>query len=629
MIHLIPSYAYWLRTRFLFASNLATSCALILHLFASPGSLSAQNLEHISTAGLEKLDLLPYLTLYEFESLSALEASMMSAESLKDGRPLSSFALGFSDQVQLLTFSLFNDLPAENYTLVLKNPNMNYSALYQGNADSGTQLIGESGDEIPFSARTFPSRNQVFHFRIPQGDTLTFYLALSKQHSSVKFPFRIVNKARYQLQELRLNILHGIYFGFMLFIAVYALILGISSKDRVLYIYSALTAVSTLYLLTITGYSFPLFYPEISTINNYVRTFLMLALIPLLSFFATHFLSIKEHSPLTFKIIVAHNFAILSLVLVYLFFYFGKLEVLVCFFKLTYSMIITLFVCIISFIIANYKKLPQVALVYLLAQGSFLLGSLLEISIEYGFINPNFFVTSPVLMGSFIEIGLFSAFLFNRIHQLNKQKLAYLNALNSRQNENIISFIKGAEKEREIIAGELHDNIGSDMALMRMGIEIKDKNSPLLAQFDAVFKKLRDLSHSMAPMQLNQRHFKENVLNLLAFYEHYFNSDVQIQEIPWLNEHQELQLFRIVQEAVKNAKQHSGASFVSITLATTLHEGARLVVEDNGIGLNPDDNHDGMGLRNIEARAQAINGELRLVQSAFGGTKMEVVFWKQ
>ena len=409
----------------------------------------------------------------------------------------------------------------------------------------------------------------------------------------------------------------SLYFGFMLFIALYSLILGISSKDRVLWIYSALTTVSTLYLLTVIGYSFPLFYPEISTINNYVRTFLMLALIPLLSFFAASFLSIRHHSPRTFNVIVTHNFAILSLVLVYFFFFFGQEGILIVFFKITYGLIITLFVCIMFFVVSHYKKQPQISLVYLLAQGSFLGGSLFQIIIEYGYINPSFFITSPVLMGSFIEIGLFSGFLFHRIHEMNRQKIAYLNELNSRQNENITSFIIGAEREREIIAGELHDNLGSDMALVRMAIEVQDKDSPLLGKFDELFKKLRDISHLMAPIELKKHSLEHNIEGLLDSYSGSFEAKVNIQSVPWMSEHQEVQLFRILQEALKNVQKHSGASELLIELEPR-SKGAELRIEDNGIGIGSGKVKKGFGLGNMDARAASIGGSIDFGTSSLG-----------
>jgi PAS domain S-box-containing protein len=85
-------------------------------------------------------------------------------------------------------------------------------------------------------------------------------------------------------------------------------------------------------------------------------------------------------------------------------------------------------------------------------------------------------------------------------------------------------------------------------------------------------------------------------------------------------------VFRIVQEAAANALRHGHASALRIVLS----EGRgrwRATVSDNGTGCHfaaLPGTHAGLGLRSMQARARAIDGELQLGANAEGGCRVRV-----
>ncbi len=81
-----------------------------------------------------------------------------------------------------------------------------------------------------------------------------------------------------------------------------------------------------------------------------------------------------------------------------------------------------------------------------------------------------------------------------------------------------------------------------------------------------------------------------------------------------------MHLYRIAQEAVANAVKHSGAS--EITVAMKLSGGElELRVADNGSGMpSPRMRGEGMGLRTMRYRAQAIPANLEITPRSAGGT---------
>jgi NarL family two-component system sensor histidine kinase LiaS len=76
-------------------------------------------------------------------------------------------------------------------------------------------------------------------------------------------------------------------------------------------------------------------------------------------------------------------------------------------------------------------------------------------------------------------------------------------------------------------------------------------------------------------------------------------------------------LFRIAQEALSNIARHSEASAARVTV-TVGDGGAALAVEDNGHGFNARVSAEGVGLRSMRERVEALGGDLRIESGATG-----------
>lgn len=80
-------------------------------------------------------------------------------------------------------------------------------------------------------------------------------------------------------------------------------------------------------------------------------------------------------------------------------------------------------------------------------------------------------------------------------------------------------------------------------------------------------------------------------------------------------------MYRIVQEAVRNAIQHGRATRIVIKLET-IEEGYELRIEDNGTGMPEPRPNEGMGLQIMAHRAHVIGGHLRIATRKGGGTSV-------
>jgi signal transduction histidine kinase len=80
----------------------------------------------------------------------------------------------------------------------------------------------------------------------------------------------------------------------------------------------------------------------------------------------------------------------------------------------------------------------------------------------------------------------------------------------------------------------------------------------------------------------------------------------------------ELAAYRIVQEALTNARRHAPGAAVDVELHYT-GDGLHLLIRDNGPGLPPDPPTGGLGLAGMRERAAAVGGELHTGTGPDGG----------
>jgi signal transduction histidine kinase len=100
--------------------------------------------------------------------------------------------------------------------------------------------------------------------------------------------------------------------------------------------------------------------------------------------------------------------------------------------------------------------------------------------------------------------------------------------------------------------------------------------------------------------------------------------DLEIEDGIRLAPDEQIEVFRIVQEGLANARRHAGASRAEVLIGE--RNGERLVtVVDDGSGFDEAEIAPGQGLRNMRARAATIGGGFRISSAPGRGTALEVV----
>jgi PAS domain S-box-containing protein len=193
------------------------------------------------------------------------------------------------------------------------------------------------------------------------------------------------------------------------------------------------------------------------------------------------------------------------------------------------------------------------------------------------------------------------------------------------------------ETERRMLAYDIHDGFVQDVvgAQMRiegaLGLKDIDEIKDALETVSQILRKGiadgRSLIRNLRPMVLDEAGVVEAIRHLAADFQQTSGlavalaHDVQFDRLePML----EGAIFRIVQEALNNVKQHARANEAQVEL---VQRGAKLAitVRDEGRGFDLDDvPRDRFGLRGIRERARVFGGKATIESRADAGTTVRV-----
>ena len=196
------------------------------------------------------------------------------------------------------------------------------------------------------------------------------------------------------------------------------------------------------------------------------------------------------------------------------------------------------------------------------------------------------------------------------------------------------------EKLRNRVARDLHDDMGStlstinilsSMAKSRMSTDpvktteylgkISDNSQRMMDAMDDIVWSIKPSNDSMQKIAARMREFATNVLEAKEI-ELDFRVDESVFDIT-LDMEARRDFFLVFKEAINNAAKYSKANMVVVRVAAK-HKRLVLLVEDNGIGFDPEIADSGNGLGNMQKRADAMHGRLHFVSKPGEGTHVTV-----
>ena len=201
-----------------------------------------------------------------------------------------------------------------------------------------------------------------------------------------------------------------------------------------------------------------------------------------------------------------------------------------------------------------------------------------------------------------------------------------------------------ALEERDRIAREMHDGLAQALGYLNLQClrvaDLLSSNRPDQARKEleqlrqAVRKAYEDVREGIFALRMaasKEEGFIPSILTYLRELEAQSGIDAELvidgESTGRLSPATELQLIRIIQEALTNVRKHTGASKVWVRIERVGEE-AKITIEDNGQGFDPDTLDEEtvrhFGLPFMRERAESVGGTLEMETKPGEGTKVIV-----
>jgi signal transduction histidine kinase/DNA-binding response OmpR family regulator len=209
-------------------------------------------------------------------------------------------------------------------------------------------------------------------------------------------------------------------------------------------------------------------------------------------------------------------------------------------------------------------------------------------------------------------------------------------------------LVSAQEEERRRISLELHDEAGQALTALKLKLgltqkklspdsdEIKQQLIDAISLVETTMDQVRTLAHNLRPPALDAVGINQAIEDYCQRFSGQSEIDVHYQGevISDLPGYIQINLYRMLQEALTNVIKHAEATKINVKLST--EDGFVLFqIADNGIGLEPQDGihkprDKGIGLTGIEERMEALGGRLEINSQPGRGTELiAYVPWKE
>ncbi len=226
----------------------------------------------------------------------------------------------------------------------------------------------------------------------------------------------------------------------------------------------------------------------------------------------------------------------------------------------------------------------------------------------------------------------------NEIDKLNKQK--FEREIQSQKNQ-ASQIVEAQEEERKRIAKDIHDGIGQTLTALKFNLEAIDVNNTEKAQIkvdrlkgllSSLIKEVRTVTFNLTPPELHDFGIVATLQKLAQQLHNFTGKEIYFQNKTGFNGRfdslVEINLYRVVQEAVNNALKYANSNCIIVSLSHSKDK-LSIVIDDDGVGFDVDlletkENGVGMGLFFMRERIHYINGRIFISSSQGKGTRITI-----
>ncbi len=219
-----------------------------------------------------------------------------------------------------------------------------------------------------------------------------------------------------------------------------------------------------------------------------------------------------------------------------------------------------------------------------------------------------------------------------------KRRTAQLESAQTNLKKLSKNIIASQEREKELVARELHDHLGQVLTALRIdavgidkflgtieAVDAKERAGRMSALIETTIQDVRDMAYRLRPRVLDDLGLCDALESLVSDFERRSNVSCVFRhdDIPTIDKTLATALYRIGQEAVTNSLRHSSATTILVELRRD-QEGIVLTIQDDGCGFDhkTSGSPKGFGLESMAERANLAGGKLNITTNQGHGTKI-------
>ncbi|GAB2603467.1 sensor histidine kinase [Spirosoma areae] len=546
--------------------------------------------------------------------------------------------VGYTESIHWFRFSVEADSLPKELTLEIRNHTIDRLDLFERKNGVITSL-GKTGSRLPFARRPSPTKTFAYLLNVETGQPTEYYLRLDKRHENLVTELTLWRTNDFEDKEQREYFLWGIFSGVIGLIVLLAFLFFATTRDPVYGCYGLYVLALALRQFADAGLGFQYLWPRMPAINHPDAVILALWLyVPSLFLFQQYFLALRTESIRLFRLtqVVKYTFFGLFMGLV-----ISQITGLTETYTGTYKLVtqihtwmavgaFLLFPVIIAVGLKSHDTVKQLYAAGFGIQFACQLFIIAQNMMRYRADGIFFMDAYLILMVIFfIDIVIFAYLLAYRYRKsTDDQRRLQINLAQTRQhtNEAIIDVL---ESERQQVGDLILTDVGGRLSKTR-ALLTNLPESPLLtealeliAKTDAnVNQILRDslppdLMQKGLPAALAERVQQCCQTNSLRLS--FAHETAATDGVMRLSDTQTRQLYRMANELINNSIKHANATEGQVLFRQTPTEW-QLIVSDNGRGFDTSRvrTQEGIGLKNLQARARTIGATLTLVSGESG-----------
>ena len=197
-------------------------------------------------------------------------------------------------------------------------------------------------------------------------------------------------------------------------------------------------------------------------------------------------------------------------------------------------------------------------------------------------------------------------------------------------------LVSTQEEERRSLSRELHDHVAQVLTGLRMGLGRIERLSAdqrvgagiteCKGLVDDMFRTVRDLALGLRPSMLDDFGLQAALEWHVRDFTRRYAIDAELRmdgDFTALSDKHRTCVYRIVQEAMTNCVRHAQAKTIRVDVSASDGQ-LRVLVVDDGVGLDPARPRSGLGLKGIDERVRELGGTMTISRQHGLGTTLAV-----